>query len=387
MRLKPENTAWNFPEFRRWWENYGYLNPDINPEKISVRGHKMLKYKDESGEIREISVYRAAHGPYKKVPIKYFAWSYPEFREFFREDLNPGIDPTKLRTRDYHTFIRYITDGGRNSRISVKSFFQKLRQGPKTYSPDQFCWNYPEFREMFSRELNPGMDPEKLKVFDKRSMKYRTADGDIDTIAIRNMFDGVKDSEGQRSMKPPLRWRKKGIKPAKRPTMRKKGVQDQYREKIHSDPKFWEYYDGERTEEAEEEAARNWKEGGVKMRCRKGHSFRLTLRTFYSHYDEPCPFCDGRQYADLDAEKAAEVDPEILLFLDDKDCDPYKLSPRSLQGPYHFKCPYCGYEFNTRMLFIVGKHPKCGMCLDTGKPRNENDDGRGMEPGVPFLTM
>lgn len=388
--------CWNIKEFREWWDKYAYLNSGIDPTILSRFGRQRLKYINTNGEVDSIYVdtlfrrltsrkSKASKAPKVSKPKK-LAWDCKAFRDTFTEELNPDIDLRNLSANDTQIPLKYVNKRGKISTIRARSWFRAEKKGKRKIDPKLLCWSYPEFRDLFSRELNPDLDPEKLYIYDRRKIRYRSMEGSITSIHIKNLFYGHWEKSKLSSMHYPINYCS-STRLAQNDIIPKHATrQHRYADIIRNDKKIWIYYGKDKSEAEILKLIMNMKHNNsqLPMMCPSGHSFKMSIKTFYKYYDEPCPYCAERHRKNPDKNSAAAVDPDLLQFLADDRYDLRYISPYSGTPSIQFCCPYCGHRFKRTPKNIVGKHPKCSVCGDTGIPKKEIDVF--MPDGIPFIS-
>ncbi len=421
MKIKEKNLAWNDEKFRAWWGKYGDMNPGIDPKKLSKISRRVLNYINENGERDVIGIRKLYRDLHKKNNKKDFlAWNCSEFRNWFEryEDLNPDIDPTKLGKHSKKS-LNYIREDGAVSSIITNTLIRRLESQKRTgvirpihekCITRKFAWENEQFRKVFTKELNPGIDLTKILMYDRKiPLHYYGDSGKIRTIYALSWFRAER--KGRTIDKKYFCWSYPEFQCFFNPTLNPeldphtiktydiRGIRyitaagtigerkiknlfylkngepvfhlpSDYQTidlagKIQMDEKFWDYYSGPKSESSGTIAKAYGNGGRLYFRCPKGHDFKMTLNTFYKYHDEPCPYCSGRQ-VDPETNSAAAIDPELELFLADDRYDLHYMSPNRAQPQIKFKCPLCGHEFKRELKNIVGKHPKCPVCKDIG---------------------
>ena len=153
--------------FREWFQPQH--NPGVDPYTLKRSDRKpSLVHVYEDGIIQRLSPYSFFYVKWKK-PSKpqggEMAWDDERFREWFRPEQNPGVDPWKLRKDDETPLVRYH-ESGIVQRTTCKNLFRCNCWNP-CRSRNALAMDYKAFQDWFQPEYNPGVDPWKLKKHDK----------------------------------------------------------------------------------------------------------------------------------------------------------------------------------------------------------------------------
>ena len=420
------------PFFVEWYRPFAVLNPGIDINTLRTSDQKTLIKYEENGEAFEITPYYIINCLHVNVSLgkpHNRARGNSKLRDWLEtfSDLNPGIDPDKIKFSDNKTKLYYRP---RDS-IEICSITPKgLSQKEDWYAPQRnrevvLAKDVPGFLEWFElyKDLNPDVDIASLTAASNIRLYYFSRDGTILGVNVYSLCVR-KDIFFRPQIRVPCsevpgftewfetyRWLNPDIDLASLTTStatvklvyifngerkevspfflcRRVDLLAQIKRTICGDPLFWTYCIEEDRRIVDTYVKKNGKIY-LKMRCPEGHEYTQTPETFYynaNHGRDPCPICDRRMKVIEGVNDAASVDPEIKLFYsEDNDRPVHMVGAFNGHSDFKFKCPYCGHEFTKRMKNIAGKHPKCPKCKDKGLDVPQNTDY--MPEGIPYLLV
>ena len=122
-----------------------------------------------------------------------YLWDDPPFRKMFEPELNPGIDPKKVKAKDCVTKIRYRKEDGQI--IEVTPYNLVRRKGFARYREElkcecELCKDVPRFVEWFEvyGSFNPSINLESLKTSDRKTRLYYKAGDKILSITPHKLL-------------------------------------------------------------------------------------------------------------------------------------------------------------------------------------------------------
>ena len=122
-----------------------------------------------------------------------YMWDDPPFRKWFDPELNPRVDPKKLKASDRITKLKYHKKNGQIGTVtpfnlSHRKGFYRYKEALK--SEYEFCKDDPRFIEWFRAfgHLNPHIDLKTLKTNDRKTMLYYLYNDKVLTITPFRLF-------------------------------------------------------------------------------------------------------------------------------------------------------------------------------------------------------
>lgn len=273
------------------------------------------------------------------MAVKKMCWDYPEFREWFQSENNPGVDPRTIRINDYKTKIIHIHENGYVQKITPGTLFDLNGFYPKCSRFGYYAWDYPQFREWFQPEHNPGIDPTKIRKLDTKTKLYHLYEnGALRETTPNSLFT--------------------------RNSFNFKGyfVCWDY-------PEFREWFQSEHNPGVDpKKLRRNDTETTLIHVHENGWVQRITpcslLRT-QAWYPEKSRKQNWNDRSSVRMINAIDMDKDIALFLlkaEDKTKALWCMSDEV----FEYACPLCGNVFSNEIRKMIGIAPKCPECLDTG---------------------
>lgn len=366
------------------------LNKHINFKLLKSNDkNTILSFVDKSENIRTTT----AHSYYLNVKRNggkhadnsdkriHYAIENPYFCSFFKQELNPNIDLSRIRCSDSKTVLHYVMENGNEGYIKPKTFFKNIERNNGIFVESKrnikasktLAIDDPSFKKWYEPELNPDIDIKKLSKYANAKIRHHDADGDIYSIKLSNFFRIIEKNGGlfvepkRKNLETPVHGYKKDTAMAN--PLFEKTFNTVLNAEIdllkimpsHAHPKLKYYNDNHEIDMIRPvDFFNNVKRNNGVFIKGKHHEKTISGET-----------------------DAATKDPEIELFWDWKKNSkkPTELSPYSGRE-YYFVCPYCGHEFTKRMKNIAGKSPKCPQCHD-GFQRKEQSTK--MPSDVAFL--
>ncbi len=165
------------------------LNPGVDIETLRARGYVQITYINSKGQqetdaCRKIITRLRYSGKPDKIPdVSLPAADVPGFTELFRQELNPGLD---INTLYEGSFIRmsYINSRGELETDLCSNVCHRLKRrlpADSRYSGQAYpaLSSIPGFMERFDASLNPGTDPEVVRINSSALLAFRESDGSI----------------------------------------------------------------------------------------------------------------------------------------------------------------------------------------------------------------
>ena len=381
-----ERSAWDDPEFRETFP--ADLNPGIDMMQVRRSdtktllngiGRRGLAIQQTPSNFFRAQVRRMEHREKLKSDTSgrhwnmQLAWDDPGFRDFFDPTLNPDINILTLY-RTSKVIIRYYETSGEIGESMIGPLFRSGHfRRPYACRKYVYAMEFPDFVDAVTPELNPGIDLSKLKRNDNKTrVRVYLDSGIIGTIIVKGYF-----AHRAHAKHDPEEWEH---------FIHARKYYEQNKDKhVSGDPNFWQYC-LEPDKNFYNNAVKTSK-AKVRMRCNKNHPvFRVSIGNFYSHNEkinEICPYCTGKK-VEQGVNDAVTLDPEIALYWDPKNgsCDCVIVNSKR----YSFVCPFCGHRFTREINVIVGQHPKCMICKDTGIVESHGRYNMA-PPDIPFGAM
>lgn len=370
------------PVFNTWFD--AELNPDIDLTKLCRHNCKVeILYKRKDNQIGGITAnsffrnIKKNHGCFveskklKKIKSS-LAIDDPIFREWFDPEINPDIDISKIVKWNTEKKIKYIGRDNKIHGISAKKFFDNVEKNNGVFiEPNHLKrkavmeemnyrtpWDFPVFREWFNQELNPEIDPTQLQFDSNIRIRYVVNEYTHAFFTVKGFFRNIEEHKGL-------------FQPVKTNVEIKKI--------------FWKWFDPKLNPTIDPFLI---KVGDTKTKMKykdvEGNIHDIIVGNFFHNVRKNGDFIPLKMTRIIEGvNDAATIDPEIILFWDEKKNkqQPNKISPNT-GHQYHFICPYCGYEFTKQIKNIAGKSPKCPQCHDKEKPQKNIKD---MPSDVAFL--
>lgn len=380
--LPPRKLAMEESVFLEWFDTT--LNPNIDLSKLYCSDDKItILYKrkdDKIGTMTAKSFFRNVkrnNGCFVEARTlvshkTFFAIDDPTFRNWYNPEINSDIDIEKVSKWNTKQKVKYVGSDNKIYDIHVNAFFYNINRNDGIFVEPNHSgnnsnrkkslkkiyktpWKCPIFRDWFNQELNPEIDPIQLTFSSKMEIRYIVNKYTHSFMTVEQFFRNVNKHNGV------FRPRKDNI----------------ILKKI-----FMEWFDPELNPTIDpfliKMADRNVR---LKYKDFSGNTCEISINGFFCNARKHGKFMPPVKVID-DFNNAATLDPELLLFWDEKrnKKDPSEISPNT-SHEYYFICPYCGYEFTKQIKNIAGKSPKCPQCHDEKKQKKI----KGRPSDVAFL--
>lgn len=235
------------------------------------------------------------------------------------------------------------------------------------------AWNYPRFREWFQPEHNPGVDPTKLRKYDRETrLVHVHENGYVQRTSCYNLFyNDAWDNNGEKRITPKKKHRK-GLRytPFKKKYCSEVPEFRQFFQKKYNpgiDLRELRVTDNKTRLTHVDEYGRvrhvtpNYLSASQKWELAPPGSPRALRRNVFKQET-------GTRF------NALEADPELECFVI-SEAVYEKLKNCLGKDDFYFACPYCGYEFHKKVEDMVGVSPKCPNCKDMGFFQENSEEG------------
>lgn len=266
-----------------------------------------------------------------------------DFMKLFDPELNPGFDPEKVYSNSTKKVTYHKNGDGELVTRPVLVLFRRKDMLHERAASNLMAADVPGFMEIFVPELNPGLDPAKIKATDRKTrINYYGPDGRVQNAAVYSVVVTLRNHATGK-------YTPKRAQP----------------DIIGDDEHFWKYCAA--VDPKEKERIRYLSKTHnrrLPMICPKGHPFLQSPEIFFGK-KIPCPYCSGKKMLS-GVSDAAAMDPGLEPLWDEPEADIHAVPATSLKT-YHFKCPLCNYKFARCLNQLIFRSPKCPACHDTGK--------------------
>ena len=118
-----------------------------------------------------------------------YVWDlYPDFREWFQPEENPGVDPTKL-TKTNGTKLVHRRPDGRTYTTCVELLYRGRDYLYSDAEEARYADADPDFMAWFQQDENPGVDVHNIKITDRHlRLWHHREDGYRYSIIVRYLF-------------------------------------------------------------------------------------------------------------------------------------------------------------------------------------------------------
>ena len=132
---------WDYSEeFRSWFDQE--LNPNIDPKVIGIKDRIKIRYRRSSGMIDSMCANTIAKKIEKYGHIVETAkgnfqciMDLPIFKDWFKQELNPNIDPYSISISAEWPHIQYVRVDGSNAEISPRKFVDIIKKNGEFIEP------------------------------------------------------------------------------------------------------------------------------------------------------------------------------------------------------------------------------------------------------------
>lgn len=341
--------AWNFPEFRAWFQPE--YNPGIDPTKIRRWDQKTILYHlEEDGRLRPTTAHNLfTKNAWNKIKVHSVCWSYKKFREWFQPENNPGVDPKTLRTDDNEVILIHVHKNGWVQKIKAISLFAGKDDiwYPKRSQGSCLAWDYPKFRVWFQQEYNPGIDPTTIRKWDSNTRLFHMyEDGVLRSTTAHSLFE--RDS-----------FDFKGYFVCWDYPLFRKWFQPEYNPGV--DPKTL------RRNDTDVKLVHVHENGWVQKIT------ACSLITTQAWYPKKSRKQDWNDRSTVRMINAVDMDEDIAIFLPKAE-DKVKALKCMSNEIFEFTCPLCGNVFSNEIRRMIAITPKCPACFDTGFIEDNEDN-------------
>lgn len=187
---KKRKKAMEDPRFAAWFQSE--YNPGIDPWELGSDDRVIrLNHIYENGIFQRVTVH-ALRGKNKWAPQQSSPWmvtDYKGFMEWYRSDLNPEADISRVRLTDCWPLLNYEDENGILQVISPLELFTQKNWYVNCANVNRMAMHDPRFVAWFQPEFNPGIDPWTVKKWDKcLHLTHVYENGVIQRITVYSLF-------------------------------------------------------------------------------------------------------------------------------------------------------------------------------------------------------